>query len=58
MPSTSSGSTLKRRMAEMDEHMTRGDTPHEPAARDEICAVAIAEAFRGDGEILCNPCLL
>ena len=55
MPSTSSDSTLKRQMAEMDEHMTRGDTPHEPAARDEICAVAIAEAFRGDGEILCNP---
>ena len=26
-----------------------------PVAIDEICAVAIAEAFRGDGEILCNP---
>ena len=26
-----------------------------PAAIDEICAVAVAEAFRGDGEILCNP---
>ena len=26
-----------------------------PAAIDEVCAVAIAEAFRGDGEILCNP---
>ena len=26
-----------------------------PGAIDEICAVAIAEAFRGDGEILCNP---
>jgi hypothetical protein len=22
---------------------------------DEICVVALAEAFRGDGEILCNP---
>ena len=22
---------------------------------DEVCAVAMAEAFRGDGEILCNP---
>ena len=22
---------------------------------DEICIVAIAEAFRGDGEVLCNP---
>ena len=22
---------------------------------DEICVVAIAEAFRGDGEVLCNP---
>jgi hypothetical protein len=22
---------------------------------DEICCVAMAEAFRGDGEILCNP---
>ncbi len=26
-----------------------------PVAIDEVCAVAIAEAFRGDGEILCNP---
>ena len=26
-----------------------------PATIDEICAVAIAEAFRGDGEILANP---
>jgi acyl CoA:acetate/3-ketoacid CoA transferase beta subunit len=24
-------------------------------AIDEICVVALAEAFRGDGEILCNP---
>ena len=24
-------------------------------ARADVCAVAIAEAFRGDGEILCNP---
>lgn len=23
--------------------------------RDEVCAVAIAETFRGDGEILCSP---
>jgi len=27
----------------------------DPATLDEICVVAIAEAFRGDGEILCNP---
>jgi acyl CoA:acetate/3-ketoacid CoA transferase beta subunit len=27
----------------------------EEATIDEICVVAIAEAFRGDGEILCNP---
>lgn len=26
-----------------------------PATLDEICVVAIAETFRGDGEILCNP---
>ena len=26
-----------------------------PATIDEVCAVAMAEAFRGDGEILCNP---
>ncbi len=26
-----------------------------PAARHEICAVALAEAFRGDGEILASP---
>ena len=25
------------------------------ATIDEVCAVAIAEAFRGDGEVLCNP---
>jgi acyl CoA:acetate/3-ketoacid CoA transferase beta subunit len=25
------------------------------ATRDEICVVAVAECFRGDGEILCNP---
>ena len=25
------------------------------ATLDEICIVAIAEAFRGDGEVLCNP---
>jgi len=27
----------------------------DPATLDEICVVAIAETFRGDGEILCNP---
>jgi len=27
----------------------------ESSTIDEICAVAIAEVFRGDGEILCNP---
>jgi len=26
-----------------------------PAARHEVCAVALAEAFRGDGEILASP---
>ncbi|MEZ4375771.1 MAG: hypothetical protein R3B07_33500 [Polyangiaceae bacterium] len=25
------------------------------ATLDEVCAVAIAECFRGDGEILCSP---
>jgi acyl CoA:acetate/3-ketoacid CoA transferase beta subunit len=25
------------------------------ATLDEVCVVALAEAFRGDGEILCNP---
>ena len=25
------------------------------ATRDEVCVVAVAECFRGDGEILCNP---
>lgn len=25
------------------------------ATRDEVCAVAVAECFRGDGERLCNP---
>ena len=28
---------------------------NDPATIDEVCAVAIAEAFRGDGEILANP---
>ncbi len=27
----------------------------DPVALDEICVVALAEAFRGDGEVLCNP---
>jgi acyl CoA:acetate/3-ketoacid CoA transferase beta subunit len=27
----------------------------QPAARHEICAVALAESFRGDGEILASP---
>ena len=27
----------------------------EEVAIDEICVTAVAEAFRGDGEILCNP---
>ncbi|MED6327461.1 MAG: CoA-transferase [Actinomycetota bacterium] len=31
------------------------ETIRDPATRDEVCAVAIAEAFRGDGEVLCNP---
>jgi len=26
-----------------------------PATRAEVCAVALAECFRGDGEILANP---
>lgn len=26
-----------------------------PATIDEICVLALAEAFRGDGELLCNP---
>ena len=25
------------------------------ATRDEVCVVAVAECFRGDGELLCNP---
>jgi hypothetical protein len=24
-------------------------------ARADVCVVAIAECFRGDGELLCNP---
>jgi acyl CoA:acetate/3-ketoacid CoA transferase beta subunit len=31
------------------------DSDMSDATIDEICCVAIAEAFRGDGEILCNP---
>ena len=55
MPSTLSGSTPWRQRPDMDEHVNGGDKVCGPAARDEVCAVAIAEAFRGDGEILCNP---
>ena len=29
--------------------------PEVTATLDEICVVALAEAFRGDGEVLCNP---
>jgi acyl CoA:acetate/3-ketoacid CoA transferase beta subunit len=32
-----------------------GDAPATDATRDEICVVAVAECFRGDGERLCNP---
>ena len=28
---------------------------NQDVTRADYCAVAIAEAFRGDGEILCNP---
>ncbi len=27
----------------------------DPVTLDEVCVVALAEAFRGDGEVLCNP---
>lgn len=30
-------------------------TPHPPPARADICCVAVAECFRGDGEIVANP---
>ncbi len=30
-------------------------TSDDRATLDEICIVALAEAFRGDGEVLCNP---
>lgn len=33
----------------------RSATGAAPVTRDEVCVVAVAEAFRGDGEILCNP---
>ncbi|MEZ5321022.1 MAG: hypothetical protein R2698_02875 [Microthrixaceae bacterium] len=33
-----------------------GDTMIDGApTRAEVCVVAVAEAFRGDGERLCNP---
>jgi acyl CoA:acetate/3-ketoacid CoA transferase beta subunit len=32
-----------------------GTTTANDVTIDEICCVAMAEAFRGDGEILCNP---
>ena len=32
-----------------------GNGPVSDATIDEICIVALAEAFRGDGEVLCNP---
>jgi acyl CoA:acetate/3-ketoacid CoA transferase beta subunit len=31
------------------------DTATEGATLDEICVAALADAFRGDGELLCNP---
>ncbi len=35
--------------------MTTGDVRSGPPTRAEVCAVALAECFRGDGEILANP---
>lgn len=35
--------------------MTEHDILDGPPTRAEVCAVAVAEAFRGDGERLCNP---
>lgn len=34
---------------------TTTDAATQPATRAEVCAVAVAECFRGDGEILGNP---
>ena len=30
-------------------------TTTDAITRDEVCVVAVAECFRGDGELLCNP---
>ncbi len=35
--------------------VTTPPTYDEPPTHDEVCVVALAEAFRGDGEVLCNP---
>lgn len=35
--------------------MTGLDAVAPPATLDELCVVAVAEAFRGDGELLANP---
>jgi acyl CoA:acetate/3-ketoacid CoA transferase beta subunit len=35
--------------------VTTGDVRSGPPTRAEVCAVALAECFRGDGEILANP---
>lgn len=39
----------------MSESPTDPQASTEPPTLDEICVVALAEAFRGDGEVLCNP---
>jgi acyl CoA:acetate/3-ketoacid CoA transferase beta subunit len=35
--------------------VNNGETRSGPPTRAEVCAVALAECFRGDGEILANP---
>lgn len=35
--------------------MTPPAAPHPPPTRADICCVAVAECFRGDGEIVANP---
>ncbi len=35
--------------------MNNGETRSGPPTRAEVCVVALAECWRGDGEILANP---
>ena len=53
VPSRLARTRITRGVPASSEGSGRGGTTEATLA--EICIVALAEAFRGDGEVLCNP---